>query len=157
MGSCIYAHVKRESGRRRMNGWEKHFIFGGILGLVTHFYFIIILNKLKGTLQCGCELLSAHFSPALLMFKQGHEGITTAHTDLCSDAAWRMQCVAMEHSKLTGSHRSRPRPWPFIISILYSANQNCRPWETEEARVLCYECIHQLSSDKQEKILMCLV
>lgn len=45
---------KKESEKKRIKRWEKHFIFVKILGLVGSFYFIIFffLNKLKGSLQC---------------------------------------------------------------------------------------------------------
>lgn len=44
--------------------------------------------------------------------------------------------MAVEHGKLTSVPRLRAGPWPFIISILYTASQKYMFWETNEAIVL---------------------
>lgn len=86
-----------------------------IPGLMSCYYFIITVKKTEDALPCGgLVVLPPHF-PAL--YYSSVSGATRwpppRHTDRRSDAAQRMRCVTTEHSKLTGSQRSRSGPWPF--------------------------------------------
>ena len=121
VGKSIHAHGKKESGRGRIKRWEKHFIIcqdtrtGA--SLLFHHYF-----KENGKIlssAVGLVVLHPHLPPLYYSsLSRAMRWPPPAHADLCSDAAWRMRCVTAEHSKLTGSHRSRSGPWPFITSIL---------------------------------------
>lgn len=86
-----------------------------IPGLMSCYYFIITVKKTEDALQCsGLVVLPPHFRPLFYSsVSRATRWPPPGHAGRRSDDAQRMRCVATEHSKLTGSQRSRSGAWPF--------------------------------------------
>lgn len=108
-----------------------------IPGLMSCYYFIIMVKKTEDPLQCGgLVVLHPRFPP--LHYSSVSRAMRWAlpvHAHRCSDAAQRMRCVTTEQSKLAGSRDQGQDLGLFITTTLQTASPKCMLWETEASRV----------------------
>ena len=121
-GTGSYADVERESGRRRVKRWEKHFIICQDVRTGGSFLFHQCIEPAERyspvlfALSC-----SVHIRPLRCSSLSRDTGDPHQHTLICTQVP-RERCSVWAWSReLTGSRRSRSEPWPFIISILCTA------------------------------------
>lgn len=152
MGTSTYAPVKKESGRGRPKRWGKQFI---ICQDIRTGASLLFQHYLKNTGRHSTVLLDLCCCILVCPLRSSSGG---------RDARWIHQHTAIrvlrgcskdvvcnvQHSKLTGSHRSRSRPWPSpLVSCRPPPKKPCLGRQ-KRPEISTLRVSKHVSADKQE-------